>query len=90
MAKSCTQIEPNPRHASSMPSWSRGGMLKINAVSLSEALEGYPVRYRPPQGEICSKEDDEEEEGAAATARARRRTGIVVIGIPCWGGGMTR
>ncbi len=69
-----------------------GGMLKIDAVSLAETLEGYPDLFVSALlgGGICSEEEEEEEEkGSGPDGKARRRTGIVVIGILRWGGGRT-
>ena len=69
-----------------------GGMLKIDAVSLMETLEGYPylfvstllgVGYAPRRRRRMRRV-------TALTGRARRRTGIVIIGIPRWGGGRTQ
>ena len=70
-----------------------GGMLKIDAVSLVETLEGYPylfvitlfgVGYAPRRRRRRRRR------ATAPTGKARRRTGMVVIGIPRWGGGRTR
>jgi len=68
-------------------------MLKINAVSLAETLEGYPDLFVIALlgGGICSEEEEEEEEEeGGGRDGTRRRMGIAVINIPRWGGGRTR
>jgi len=68
-------------------------MLKIDDVSLAETLEGYPYLFLSTLlgvGYAPRRRRRRRRRVTAPTARARRRTGIVVISIPRWGGGRTR
>ncbi len=54
-----------------------GGMLKIDAVSLVETLEGYPDLFVSSLlgGGICSEEEEEEEEGGGRDGESKEEDG---------------